>query len=38
MLIGVDEVRLDDPMTFSNGIPHEAFRVLRRHAPARSSD
>jgi cholest-4-en-3-one 26-monooxygenase len=35
MVIGVDEVRLDDPMAFSNGIPHEAFAVLRRDAPAR---
>ena len=35
MVIRVDEVRLDDPIAFSNGIPHEAFAVLRRHVPAR---
>jgi cholest-4-en-3-one 26-monooxygenase len=35
MVIGVEEVRLDDPMAFSHGIPHEAFAVLRRDAPAR---
>jgi cholest-4-en-3-one 26-monooxygenase len=35
MVIAVEEVRLDDPTTFSNGIPHEAFAVLRRQAPVR---
>jgi cholest-4-en-3-one 26-monooxygenase len=35
MVIAVDEVRLDDPTSFSSGIPHEAFAVLRREAPAR---
>jgi cholest-4-en-3-one 26-monooxygenase len=35
MVMGVEEVRLDDPAAFGNGIPHEAFSVLRHHAPAR---
>jgi len=35
MVIAVEGVRLGDPATFSNGIPHEAFAVLRRQAPVR---
>ena len=30
-----EDIHLDDPATFSHGIPHEAFAVLRREAPVR---
>jgi cholest-4-en-3-one 26-monooxygenase len=35
MVVEVEDIHLDDPKTFSDGIPHEAFAVLRHHAPLR---
>jgi len=29
----LEDIHLDDPATFSNGIPHEAFALMRRQAP-----
>ena len=38
MGVGIDDIRLNDPQAFREGIPHAAFAALRRDAPLRWHD